>query len=300
MKHNDLYGITAQNFEVAGIPNTVVIDKDNNIVFTSETTGPLTATALDSIIHNKGRQIMDARDAMKANELLRKQERVKTFALIKKDTLHENDCTLITAVLPYPEENMTAGFKDDRQIKFVEIEGRPIEFSYFYFTRLPTNRINNKTRLTSVYANFQGPIDMPREEFWATALSLLSKAHHINFVKEKREVDAYELEITDVALFNLKSKPLQDDSSDHVSNAYNNDDLVYSNFTVEKIANSLEDYLGVPVLVTDEKYKDVLCDMIIKKGNITQLNNYLATNYGVRLKAGKHSVEFINIVPSTN
>ncbi len=295
---NDLYGITAQNFKVGGIPHTVVFDKNNNIVFTSEGTGPLTEATLDSIVHNKGRQIMETIDVMKANQLLRKEEQAKTFALIKKDTLYENDCRLITASLPYTEENMTAGYSDNKQVQFVEIEGRPIEFSYFYFTRLPFNRIINKTRLGSVYTNFEGPIDMQRKEFWTTALKLLSKAHHINFVKENREVDSYELEITDLALFNLKTKPLQDDSSNHVSNADNNNELIFSNFTLDKIANNLEDYLEIPVLVEDEKYKDVLCDMTIKKGNVTQINNYLTLNYGVRLKAGKHRVEFTNIVPS--
>jgi len=293
---NDLYGITAQSFGVVGLPHTVIIDKNNQIVFTSELSRDLTAYDLEQIIHGHAKAVMERRDILKNNSLSGVQRRAAIFKTIAKDTIKAENCTLITATLPYTDYNMSTGKNNNKQTRFIEVLGRPFDFYYNYFTEIPETRFIDKSGLNSIYVKIEGDKDVTNEVFYKAAIDLLRTTYHLKFVKKQKLVDTYELKVVDLSKFKLKSKPLQDASSYHRSFDATDKQLVFSNFTFEDIGKGLEDYLQIPILVMDNNLLKTKCDMTIGKGDFAHLNKFLSSHYGVILKKAKHMVEFTEIV----
>jgi len=181
--YNDLYGITAQNFSVTGIPYTVVIDKNNQLVWTG-TASDLTASTIFNIIHGNSKIVIEANNMLTNNSLNKAQQMERIFSITPKDTINSGTAQLITASLPFASGNMSAGINKNTGNKFVEIKARPLDFYYNYYTNTPYDRITNKLKFLSIYTRYENSSKINQEEFNRTELDLLRQAYHLKFVKK--------------------------------------------------------------------------------------------------------------------
>lgn len=294
---NDLYGITAQNFGVKAIPHTVIIDQENNIVWKGIASA-LTESDLADIINGNSKEVMKKNNALESKELFESQKRAEIFASTKKDSIKGDNYLFVTAKLPYESPNMSAGSCKGKYVWFVQIDSHSLDWCYNYFTRTPVTRIHNTMKDYSIFVRYESGEDYT-QEYGGTLLDLISKVHRVNFVKQKREVNTLDLTIVDQTKFKKKSKPF-DAKSGHSSSQLNEHELVYTNFIFEDIARGLENHLKIPIILTNEDDRKILCDMNIKALKLPELTKVLLNEYGLQLRPGKHAVEFIDIVPMIN
>jgi len=103
------------------------------------------------------------------------------------------------------------------------------------------------------------------------------------------------LEIVNPSRFKIASKPLQEASASHGSSSESASELVYSNLTLEDIVKRLEDYVRIPIVISNPAYNHRKCDMIVEKGDITLLNKFLIAKYGWKLTKLRTPIEFVEI-----
>ena len=292
-KLNDLFGITAQSFNVWGIPHTVIIDKQQNIVWESPAS-ELHEYDLQRILAGKAEEVMKERSILQNTKFSEAEKNKRLLELATKDTTTIGTGKIITAALPVFIYGMSAGKNLERKVRYVESNGQDLAYYYNYFSRLPFNRINNTTH-QYFYIQYENNAEMPMDVFRSEGLVLLEKGAKVKFVKNIKNVDAYVMEIVDQQQFDQRAKQI-DLKSKHSSYDANDKELVFLKVELNEIAKVIEDYLKVPILIDNEAIKRVPLDMILKKGGLQEVKNWLRNEYGINLKSEKRNVEFIDII----
>lgn len=299
-KVNSLYGLTAQAFKVEGIPHCVVID-NQGIVRWIGSSKELKEEDLRNILNGKATTAEKKRKE-EIEAYHKKKERQKAiFEQIKKDTLQGHNFFAVTARVPYKSWGMSAGVIPDRGIRYVEFSARSFDFFCMYFNQVSFQRIKNRLPLkdSSIFFRLEMDSATDKSTFNETALRLLERAYNIKFNEKQITAPVWAFSIKDHNKFLQATKPL-DSLSNHSSSDENEKELIYSNYTLQEVANDLEDYLHTFIITDNNPAFYKLSDIIIPKGSKKVVQQYLLNVYGIEMKQTKRRIGIIEIIPTPN
>jgi thiol-disulfide isomerase/thioredoxin len=297
-KGNDLYGLTAQAFQVRAIPHCVVIDKRGTIRWIGSS-----AQLQEEDLHNilNGKATAAERKQQEEREAYRKErERQQNiFQQLRKDTIQGADFFAVTTKVPYQNGGMSAGEIPERKVRFAQFPGHSFAFFYMYFKRVPFNRIQNRLPKTdsSIFFRLEMGSTTGNKTFRATALQILENTYNIKFKEKKIVTAAWELSISDRDKFFTSTQPL-DSLSDYSSSDYHGQEMVYSNFTLQEVAKDLENELKVFIIADKDPAFTKLCDITIPKGDLQTMRSYLLNTHGIAMKKVTQAIEVVEIIPA--
>lgn len=278
---------TEKNFNVEGIPHTVLID-NKGIVKWIGNPYELNTSMIDDFLDGKN---------IETENILLKTEKVKEFEEGEKELDNNSDVALgflKDKNTQYIFSLINAN-KNDSGIMAYEVFSKGIYIDlnnnlksiFSKIIKKPESQIIIKDELIDKNYNllYKNSNKVDLEVHLKNIKNDLLNALNLTEVIESKNVEVYILKVKNSKKLNISISQEKEDSH----NGNNDTHFVFSNSKIETLINEISDYQKI-ILLNETGIKDNF-DFIIRKGNITELKADLE-EYGLLLEKISKEIEF--------
>jgi len=279
---------TETNFNVDGIPHTVLID-NKGIVKWIGTPNELKSSMIENLLN--GKNIMDSNDGIKtlqSQSIDKEKEETESNTDIALRFLKDKNTKFIFSLINANKNDYTMSINALALGKFIDLNNN-LKSILSKIILKPESQIVIKDKLLEnnynlIYKNSnKNELDGHVKILKNNLLSSLNVTESI----ELKKLEVYNLKVKNPKKLNISIE----ENSEPSHNSDNDTHFVFSNSKIETLIKEIGDYHKM-IIFNETGLKDSL-DFIIRKGNLKELNNDLE-DYGLILEKVVKEIEFFN------